>query len=430
MYLVKRHRTLWAMYDVPSSLHKVLGRRRFAASLGTSDQRVAERRAAALKALWLSQIDQARETGTVNNDRDALWWRGVMQEEATEEGREMVRGLIADEARNIVDRAAVKVGILDHRDPQYRELPAHDDAERFQAIATGKLVRLNEHVEAYLALCIAGVKPATIIQRRATIKRFCADAGFTYIADVTKKRVQQWVNSQATSGNSIKTTRRNLSELRGYWHHLQSLELAPDDVMPFDGLKIAGHKGRDRDAFSPADVVKLRRKAQEDGDTKLSTLIELLMYSGCRREEICALKVEHVSLEAQSFDIKQAKTKAGIRTVPLHSAIKDTMKHLCATSKDGYVISELRKERGKPRGEWIGRDFTVLKRKLGFGDTLTLHSIRHTVMTMLEDAGVMPGVSADLLGHAKQGMARTYAKSVSLKTKREAIEKLKYEKFR
>src|SRR5689334_7598276 len=135
MYFVKRHRTLWAMHDVPSSLHKVLGRRRFAASLGTSDPRVAERRAAALKALWLSQIDQARQTGTVNNDRDALWWRGVMQDEATEEGREMVRGLIADEARNIVDRAAVKAGILDHRDPQYGELPAHDDAERFQAIA-------------------------------------------------------------------------------------------------------------------------------------------------------------------------------------------------------------------------------------------------------------------------------------------------------
>jgi integrase len=426
MYLVKRHRTLWAMHDVPSSLHKVLGRRRFAASLGTSDPRVAERRAAALKALWLSQIDQARENGTVNNDRDAHWWCGVLQDETTDEGREMVRGLIADEARNIVEREMLKAGITDHREDGYHDLGAHADAERFHAIATGKLVKLNEHVESYLALCAAGVKPATIIQRRATIKRFCADAGFEYIADVTKRRVQEWINSQATSGNSIKTTRRNLSELRGYWHHLQSLELAPEDVMPFDGLKIAGHKGRDRDAFSPADVVKLHHQAHEDGDTKLATLIALLMYSGCRREEICALQVEHVSLQSQSLEIKRAKTKAGVRTVPIHSAIKDTMKHLCATSKDGYVLSGLRRDERRGHGEWIGRDFTVLKRKLGFGDTLTLHSIRHTVMTMLEDAGVMPGVSADLLGHAKQGMARTYAKTVSLKTKREAIEKLRY----
>ena len=425
MYIAKRRRKLWAIHDVPASLHQAVGRRRFAESLGTDDPRVAERRAAALKALWLSEIDRARATSGVQRERDAEWWRNVLESEKTEAGKEIIRDLIASEAQDKVESAASKAGITDTRDPRYAELPELADAVRFVDIATGKLVKLDEHLEAYLSLCI-DLKPATIEQRRSTVLRFGKDAGFIYIADLTKKGVQQWANSQAAAGQSIKTTRRNLSELRGYWKYLQSLELAPDAMSPFDGLKLVGHKGRDREAFTPADVVRLRQEAHTKGNTALADLIELLMYTGCRREEICSLKVEHVSLSNQSFDVKQAKTKAGIRTVPIHSSIKATVERLCAASTDGYLISGLRRDKRGLGGDRIGGAFTVLKRKLGHGNSLTMHSIRHTVLTMLEDAGVLPGVYSDLLGHAKQGMTRIYSGGVSLQTKREAMEKLVY----
>jgi integrase len=46
----------------------------------------------------------------------------------------------------------------------------------------------------------------------------------------------------------------------------------------------------------------------------------MAMYTGARREELCSLRVEHV--KEDRFEIVDAKTKAGVRTVPIHRQIQ------------------------------------------------------------------------------------------------------------
>jgi integrase len=41
---------------------------------------------------------------------------------------------------------------------------------------------------------------------------------------------------------------------------------------------------------------------------------------------------------------------------------------------------------------------------MGFGDEKVFHSIRKTVSTLFEQAEVLEGVAADILGHEKQAM--------------------------
>jgi integrase len=63
----------------------------------------------------------------------------------------------------------------------------------------------------------------------------------------------------------------------------------------------------------------------------------------------------------------------------------------------------------------------------GQGSELVFHSIRKTVVTLLENAGVPEGVAADIVGHEKPTMTYgLYSGGASLKVKREAIEKLGY----
>jgi integrase len=71
-------------------------------------------------------------------------------------------------------------------------------------------------------------------------------------------------------------------------------------------------------------------KAAEDG--ALADLITLGAYTGARIEELCALQWAEVQLDAApgraSFQIVDSKTEAGIREVPIHSALRPVLKRL------------------------------------------------------------------------------------------------------
>ena len=68
-----------------------------------------------------------------------------------------------------------------------------------------------------------------------------------------------------------------------------------------------------------------------------------------------------------------------------------------------------------------------MRTDLGFGPELVFHSVRKTVATILENAGVPENVSADILGHEKTTMTYgLYSGGVSLEVKRKALAKMKY----
>ncbi len=223
---------------------------------------------------------------------------------------------------------------------------------------------------------------------------------------------------------------RILGALRGYWRHLQSMQVAGDDHEPFDRLNVARQNKRaaplsERQPFGPADVWKLLDAATERGDDKLADLIRLGMWTGCRIEELCALKVDQV--KGDNFTVGEAKTTAGWRDVPIHRELKQTMARLVDESKDGYVLSGLTVNKYGDRSNAVGKRFGRLKTGLGFGPQYVFHSIRKAVVTILENAGVPENVVADIVGHEKPTMTDgLYSGGVSLAVKRDALAKLAY----
>ena len=81
------------------------------------------------------------------------------------------------------------------------------------------------------------------------------------------------------------------------------------------------------------------------------------------------------------------------------------------------------------RSASIGKRFGRLKKGLGFDSTKVFHSIRKTVVTQLEQAGVPESVTADIVGHEKKTITYgLYSGGSSLKQKLEAINKINYKK--
>jgi integrase len=417
MYLERRYRTFYALHDIPADLRASIGRKRFVASLRTQDIETAKTRAALLESTWRAAIERARGTSTAHLEGQAGFYRAALRHASPAE-REAIMSQLTDEAAEIALEGD-GVPFTEGEDAEAR--PGYKAGHKLIQLATGALVRFDEHLAGYLDTK-RNLEVKTLATKRATITMFAAD--FPYIADVTRKSVQTWVNKQPQAAATI---RRALSECRGYWRYLISLEIAPEETAPFDKIVLPavgkGARQDERRPFSAGEVLQLLDAAKDDG--QIHDLITLAMWTGCRIEELCALKVEKVG--DGYIEIADAKTAAGWRQVPIHSRLQQTIARLLETSGDGYVLSGLTINKNGDRSNVIGRRFSRFKTALGFNSQHVFHSIRKTVATLLEDAGVIEGIAADILGHEKKTMTYgLYSGGTSLKTKRAAIERLSY----
>jgi integrase len=68
------------------------------------------------------------------------------------------------------------------------------------------------------------------------------------------------------------------------------------------------------------------------------------------------------------------------------------------------VIAGLTIDARGERGKAIGKRFGRSKTDMGFGDEKVFHRIRKTVRMLFEQAEMLEGVPADILGHEKQAM--------------------------
>ena len=153
------------------------------------------------------------------------------------------------------------------------------------------------------------------------------------------------------------------------------------------------------DSFEPGEVVRLLNEATAREDDALADLIRLAMYSGARRGELCNLRAEHV--KDDSFKIVDAKSKAGVRTVPIHRELAQPIARLIERAEGGYLL---------PGGDKLGKQFTRLKTSLGFDDRHVFHSIRKTFITALERAGVPESTVQDIVGHERSTLTgNTYS---------------------
>jgi integrase len=381
--------------------------------LQTDNRTTAERRAAELKPIWLREIARAQGQGMDEVERDALFLKSAIERHWPKQD---VKELYA-----VLDRLNER--LADH---EWKNPKAQADLSRREGLITGRLVRTDDRLEEYLASPYAADNaPKTIDSKRSTIKALASQC--RYLADIDRSAAQQWVNRQAQAPGTIN---RKLSEIRGYWAYLQSLQLVDGDRDPFATKRLhiprQARKGGKRKAFTAAEMVMLHEAAIERGDQQLADLIQLAMYSGARIEELCSLRIANV--HADHFEILDSKTDAGLREVPIHSRLRATVKRLLKASRDGFLLSDLpARTKYAKRGGALGHRFSRLKRAKGFGKEHVFHSIRRTVASALLEADVRRDLIDDLLGWEKPGMVGHYTvEAITLARKRRAIQKLRY----
>ena len=166
----------------------------------------------------------------------------------------------------------------------------------------------------------------------------------------------------------------------------------------------------------------------------------LLAYTGARLSEVCQLAASDVEdidgipcLHIRDISEGQhVKTKAGIRIVPIHSALiglgfldyVEAIREARAAVLFPAIVRDATNGAGAHVGTWFG----AYKRELGFTSPgKVLHSFRHAVRSRLVAAREPESAIDVLLGHQSKGSegARTYT-HFEPATLRETIEKIRY----
>jgi integrase len=173
--------------------------------------------------------------------------------------------------------------------------------------------------------------------------------------------------------------------------------------------------GRPSKAMTKDVALQLFRVCQQDSST--GSYLILSMMTGCRPEEVRALRWDHVDLHngvihvwrstRQHGDVKTAKSRRSLE-IP-QQAVEALQRRLEQQDKDRVKAAELWQETGLVFTSSIGteldshnvrRAMRKLTKAAGIGEGWTPRELRHTFVSLLSENGVPIEEIAHLAGHS------------------------------
>ncbi len=217
---------------------------------------------------------------------------------------------------------------------------------------------------------------------------------------VTTAVVREWIVEMHRRGLSSATIARHLYALRSFWKYLVELgHASPNPV-----AKVLG----------PEDLRRLLEASQHSHSTfsafRNHAMMAMLIFTGMRRGELINLRRGDVSLTERAVTVRGKGNK--MRVVPLVDqavdAVRDWLEFRPADCKHDYLFATAHGNRIHPsrmQRIWKG----ILGRSGVEQDGVTLHTLRHSMATLLLQSGECSLVEIQrILGHSRLDTTAIY----------------------
>jgi integrase len=253
---------------------------------------------------------------------------------------------------------------------------------------------------------------------------FISIAGNKDISTLSDEDVIGWKRTQTLRGLSKSTLSIYHRALRAAFNRAIKWNFAKDN--PFVRVEVSkGRKNGPGEKDMDLEEVKLiLRKIDEAGDYQYALFVRILVFTGCRRNEILFLRWENIDLKNLTLKIKADKTSRTL-LLPINKALKRTLREEDFKEK-GYVFqtnsgSRRAKFKDQPWHEsYVSHSFKRYVREAGLSENYSVHSLRHTYATHLLQRGVPMTIVQKLLGHASVRTTDTYDHSIALHFREQA----------
>lgn len=187
-----------------------------------------------------------------------------------------------------------------------------------------------------------------------------------------------------------------------------------DMVRYVDINKPGNPNAYDRKPFSKKAVKLLWSSV---GTNEYVSVVLILIYTGLRIGELLDLEKKDIHLDERWFFVKESKTDAGIREVPIAEKIVPFFEHWMQKDCDHLICTP--DEEPFLYRNYYDSYWTPLMQQMNMKHRP--HDTRHTCVSLLTEAGVDERIIKKIVGHKGQGVTQMVYTHVDLSYKLEAI---------
>jgi len=410
-WLEKRRQGWYAVVYVPADLQSVLGKK-LRQSLKTRDLKEAQTKRHVVLAELKRRIAEARRPAA-----DKLIAEAMALREAVARAKNGSTEVIGYGAEEIGQEAALRDYIAD-RAGEIAERRGNTQAEAFLGLALSRATPLGHYVDDWLLEGGAKgpLRERTKAQYRTDIARLEAWAKGAHVPAVLEafdRRTAGRFVADAIVGAGVnrKTGNRWVSAVSAYWKWMVRRGHVDSNTWIGQSLPKGGAVSGKR-PFTDGELTAL---LNGPAIPEIADAMRVAALSGMRIEEIYRLSVADCS--GGWFNVRSAKTSAGVRKVPIHSDLAAIVTSRCAGKPSGaYLFHEAGgpAKPGRERSMYASRKFGVYRRHLDIHEraegqrqsNVDFHSFRRWFATAAERADQPPNIISAVLGHeeGRKGM--------------------------
>lgn len=243
------------------------------------------------------------------------------------------------------------------------------------------------------------------------------------VARLTTKDVRRLIDDRLAAGKSPTTIRRIITTLQMALNRgVREGDLTTNVV---NGVRLPRAERHEITAMTDEQATRILDAVQGD---EWETLYVLLLLTGLRLGEACALDWRDIDFDRGTVFVRSGKTRAAARTIPLTGEVKAALlRHRAQASRLGLdepvFLGPRRGER--LRGDVITHAFPRLLKRHGL-PRMRVHDLRHGTATLLLAQGVPMRDIADLLGHSTPSVTMNVYAHVSEEMRRRSIATLEH----
>jgi integrase len=431
-YLKQRGRTYYVRVQIPPALWSAAGgKREYVRTLKTRDFSEAERRKHIHVAEFKRRIAQLEAHG---EDPDAeLFEKALSFKEAIQRNRGQ-KIYPYDDPEFAEDMGDFWLSEALDQAKTVLEEQGDEKAQRFMRVVRGEATFIRDVYLPWLEE--TRPKPKQRDAHSKVIRGYMewAGQGIT-IEETDRKKAGAYISHLMLACKlAPKTVERYRSSLATLWTWLEEKGITPTDLSnPW-----AKHRSirptvqTKRKPLSDEQLVSLLSGTYDTPTYRqvLADLLRLALVTGCRLEELCALKRDDVLTRKDGywFVITEGKTEAAAREVPVHSAVDHVVTRR-RRSKGEYFFGEITPGAYGRRSHHVSKAYRRYREMIGVGERgYDLHALRKTFTEMMEGAGVPVHTIQLLIGHSRRatmGVTAIYSQGERVDL-RKAINRLKY----
>jgi integrase len=287
--------------------------------------------------------------------------------------------------------------------------PANEKAEARQVASHTLAAKIADYLEAKAA----SMKPRSCAETKRHLEYHWKPLHGLALGSIGRANVAAQVSAIAKESGPVAANRSRAS-LSAFFRWAIGEGLC--DHNPVAGTNKQEESGPRERSLSDPEAAAVWLAAP---DNDYGRIVQLILLTGCRRDEIGSLQWPEVDLKEKTITLPGERTKnKQPHTVPLSDSAVAIVKQIPRRATRDLVF-------GVGKGGYSGwsKSKAELDKAAKLKEPWTLHDLRRTVRTGLGKLGVQPHIAEAVLNHLPPKLIRTYDRNTYAAEKRDALDK-------